>query len=45
MLSIGPALAKAGFVTVAIDLPLHGLTDKTSPFYHNQLFTAAHLDW
>ncbi|MDB5987360.1 MAG: hypothetical protein JWR16_2413 [Nevskia sp.] len=41
MLAIGPALAKAGFVTVAIDLPLHGLTDKTSPFYHNQLFTAA----
>ena len=38
MLAIGPALAKAGFVTVAIDLPLHGLTDKTSPFYDNQLF-------
>lgn len=41
MLAIGPALAKAGFVTVAIDLPLHGLTDKTSPFYHNQLFAQA----
>lgn len=38
MLAIAPALARAGFVTVAIDLPLHGLTDKTSPFYRNQLF-------
>lgn len=39
MLAIAPALAKAGFVTVAIDLPLHGITDTTSPFYRNQLFT------
>jgi hypothetical protein len=39
MLAIAPALAKAGFVTVAIDLPLHGLTDPTNPFYRNQLFT------
>jgi pimeloyl-ACP methyl ester carboxylesterase len=39
MLAIAPALAKAGFVTVAIDLPLHGLVDTTSPFYRNQLFT------
>jgi len=41
MLAIAPALAKAGFVTVAIDLPLHGLTDKTSPFYRNQLLTGS----
>jgi len=37
MLALAPALAAAGFVTVAIDLPLHGLP-ATSPFYNNQLF-------
>lgn len=37
-LAIAPALAQAGFAVVAIDLPLHGLTDRSSPFYHNQLF-------
>ena len=26
------------FAVVAIDLPLHGVTDKTDPFYQNQLF-------
>ncbi len=31
MLAIGPALASAGFVTVAIDLPLHGLIGPASP--------------
>jgi len=30
--------AKACTVVVAIDLPLHGVTDATSPFYRNQLF-------
>lgn len=38
MLALAPALAAAGFVTVAIDIPLHGVTDGTSPFYQNQLF-------
>ncbi len=38
MLAIASTLARAGFVTVAIDLPLHGLTDAGSPFYRNQLF-------
>jgi hypothetical protein len=38
MLAIAPTLAAAGFVTVAVDTPLHGLTDATSPFYNNQLF-------
>jgi len=38
MLAIAPAFAEAGFVTVAIDMPLHGITDTTSPFYRNQLF-------
>ena len=37
MLAIAPALAQAGFVVVAIDLPLHGLPS-SSPFYRNQLF-------
>jgi len=37
MLALAPALAAAGFVTVAIDLPLHGLP-ATSLFYNNQLF-------
>jgi hypothetical protein len=27
------------FVVVAIDQPLHGITDPTNPFFHNQLFT------
>lgn len=38
MLAIAATLAKAGFVTVAIDLPLHGLTNTASPFYRNQAF-------
>ncbi len=29
------------FVVVAIDQPLHGLTDPTSPLYRNQLFTGS----
>ena len=37
MLAIAGALAQAGFAVVAIDAPLHGMTDKTSPFYRNQL--------
>lgn len=38
MFAVAPALAAAGFVVVSIDLPLHGLTDPTSPLYGNQLF-------
>lgn len=30
---LADALSFAGFVGVAIDLPLHGVTDKTNPFY------------
>lgn len=33
MLAIAETMALAGFATVAIDLPLHGVTDVTSPFY------------
>ncbi|MGH8462376.1 MAG: hypothetical protein ACRESS_12275 [Stenotrophobium sp.] len=41
MLAIAPALAAAGMVTVAMDLPLHGIVDKTSPLYDNQLLASA----
>jgi hypothetical protein len=39
MFAIAGALSAAGFAVVAIDSPLHGITDKTSPFYRNQLLT------
>jgi len=39
MFAIAGAMAAAGFAVVAIDLPLHGLTDPTNPFYRNQLLT------
>jgi hypothetical protein len=41
VLAIAGALAQAGFATVAIDAPLHGITDKTNPFYRNQLLGSA----
>ncbi len=33
MLSIADSFALAGFAVIAIDLPLHGVTDPASPFY------------
>lgn len=36
--AVADGLARAGFVVVAMDLPLHGITDTTSPLYHNQAF-------
>lgn len=33
MFAIAGTLAAQGFAVVAIDLPLHGLADKTNPFY------------
>ena len=33
MLAIADSFAQAGFAVVAIDLPLHGVTDPASPFY------------
>lgn len=33
MLALADAFAQAGFAVVAIDLPLHGVTDTASPFY------------
>jgi dienelactone hydrolase len=33
VLAIADALADAGYAAIAIDLPLHGITDKNNPFY------------
>ena len=33
MLSMADSFAQAGFAVVAIDLPLHGVTDTANPFY------------
>lgn len=46
--AVADGLARAGFVVVAMDLPLHGVTTPTvaaggttvpNPFFHNQIFT------
>ncbi|MGA9852273.1 MAG: hypothetical protein WBR15_05020 [Gammaproteobacteria bacterium] len=37
--AIADALAHACMAAVAIDLPLHGVTSTTDPFYQNQLFS------
>ncbi len=37
--AVADGLAKAGFVVVAMDLPLHGITSTSDPFYQNQLFS------
>lgn len=39
--AVAEALANAGFAAVSIDLPLHGITDTSNPFYDNQLFAQA----
>ncbi|MDE2090672.1 MAG: hypothetical protein KGJ08_02065 [Gammaproteobacteria bacterium] len=39
--AVADSLAKACIATVAIDLPLHGVTDNTDPFYDNQLFSGS----
>jgi len=33
MLALADTMAAIGFATIAIDLPLHGITDQTSPLY------------
>ncbi len=38
-LGIFDAYTSKCFVVVAIDQPLHGITDPKNPLYHNQLFT------
>ncbi len=39
--AVADGLAKAGFVAVAMDLPLHGVTSTSDPFYQNQLFAGS----
>ncbi len=39
MFAIAATLAGQGFAVIAIDAPLHGITKKTDPFFHNQLLT------
>jgi pimeloyl-ACP methyl ester carboxylesterase len=41
MLAIAGALTQAGYAVIAIDLPLHGLTDPTNLFYDNQLLAGS----
>ena len=44
MLAVAPALSQAGFVTIAIDLPLHGLAPaaiSANPLYRNQALTGS----
>lgn len=43
LLALAPTLAAAGFVTIGLDIPLHGVTNTSSnlaanPFYRNQIF-------
>jgi len=41
---LADALSFAGFAAVAIDLPLHGITDKTNPFYMTGMERTFDLD-
>lgn len=41
MFAIAGTLASQGYAAVAIDLPLHGITDPTNPFFHNQLLSGS----
>ena len=43
-LAVADSYAKAGIATIAIDLPLHGITNKSNPFYDNQLADQAPVD-
>lgn len=38
MLAVADTLASIGYAVIAQDLPLHGLTDTTNPFYNDGLF-------
>ncbi len=41
MLAIADTMAKAGIAVIAIDLPMHGITDTTSPLYAGSAALAA----
>jgi len=40
-LAVADTFAQFGIATIAIDLPLHGVTDTKNPFYQNQLVAQA----
>ncbi len=40
-LAVADTFAQFGIATIAIDLPLHGVTDPNNPFYDNQLAAGA----
>jgi len=44
LLAISEALASVGYAAVAIDLPLHGIADNTSPLYMGDLERTFNLD-
>lgn len=44
MLAIADSFADAGFAVVAIDLPLHGITDPSNPFYQKDNELTFNLD-
>ena len=44
LLALADALSFAGYATVAIDLPLHGVTDPTDPFYMKGMERTFDLD-
>ncbi len=44
LFALADALSFAGFAAIAIDMPLHGVTDKTNPFYAKGLERTFDLD-
>jgi pimeloyl-ACP methyl ester carboxylesterase len=45
MLAVADVLALAGFAVVAIDLPLHGITDTNNPFYNAPVERTFNVDF
>jgi len=45
LLAIADALADAGYAAIAIDLPLHGVTETHNPFYAGDLERTFNLDF
>ena len=44
LFALADALSFVGFAAIAIDMPLHGVTDKTNPFYAKGLERTFDLD-
>ena len=45
LLAVADALAGAGYAAIAIDLPLHGVTDTTNPLYQATLERTFNVDY